>query len=132
MVKEERERCIAAGGRVVKVGREMRVVGNGLRVNLSRTIGDIQLKRPKKILSSEPEFTARTIDPSRSTMLIMGSDGLFSRLSSKDVSRFVRTYRADPSKGSHAVDVAEALANRAYEKGSWDNISTLVVFFAGS
>ena len=128
-VEAEAKRLASAGGTLIKAGSDVRVSGNGMRINLSRTIGDIQLKRPRAILSSEPEFETVKLDLKRHRFLVLGSDGLFARLSSKEVVRYARKIRSQSTRPLNARDLASALANRALEKGTWDNVTAMVIFF---
>ena len=94
-----------------------------MSLNLSRALGDVLMKRPRPVISSDPDIHVKEI---RSPFtLVIASDGVFSRLSSKDVGRFLKLKRA--KTGANCKKLAKLLVDHAYDKGSWDNISAIVV-----
>eukprot|EP01006_Ploeotia_vitrea_P037412 TRINITY_DN66127_c2_g11_i1.p1 TRINITY_DN66127_c2_g11~~TRINITY_DN66127_c2_g11_i1.p1 ORF type:complete len:367 (-),score=156.42 TRINITY_DN66127_c2_g11_i1:67-1101(-) len=99
----------------------MRVYPGGLAV--SRTIGDIGLKATK-LISAEPEMRTHTIEPGRDKFLILACDGVWDVFSSQQA---VDIVLAELKKHRSATDAAMALAEKAYDKGSTDNISSVVI-----
>jgi protein phosphatase 2C family protein 2/3 len=73
----EEQRIREAGGEV-KCGRAMG------KLAISRAMGDF-LYKEKPILISEPEIRVWDINPNEDEFIVMGSDGVFDKLSSKDV-----------------------------------------------
>jgi len=90
---------------------------------VSRAFGDRDLKRPKKIVSSQPEVHVVPISPI-DLFAVLACDGIFDVLDSQSVVDIVAENWGDP----HAA--AEAVKNRALLAGSSDDLTVVVVMFA--
>eukprot|EP00942_MAST-04A_sp_MAST-4A-sp1_P006962 g6962.t1 len=115
--KDERERIEALGGSVSLWG-VWRVEGC---LAVSRAIGDRMLK---DYVSAEPEILERTITKD-DAFIIIATDGLWDVLSNQTVAQISCTVAKRSERG--VQEVAEALAQDAYAKGSTDNISVIVL-----
>ena len=115
--KDERERIEALGGSVSLWG-VWRVEGC---LAVSRAIGDRMLK---DYVSAEPEILERTITKD-DAFIIVATDGLWDVLSNQTVAQISCTVAKRSERG--VQEVAEALAQDAYAKGSTDNISVIVL-----
>ena len=115
--KDERERIEALGGSVSLWG-VWRVEGC---LAVSRAIGDRMLK---DYVSAEPEILERTITKD-DAFIIIATDGLWDVLSNQTVAQISCTVAKRSERG--VQEVAEALAQDAYAKGSTDNISVIVI-----
>ena len=100
--QDERFRILRHGGKLyrdqegtfnqIKVFRQVRVIPGNL--NVSRTIGDIEVKLKKYgglpgMISSTPDISSHTIDNYK--MLLLGSDGLFEAFSSEEIHKLYQT-----------------------------------------
>lgn len=113
---EERRRIEGAGGVVVWAGTWR--VGGVLAV--SRAFGDRPLKR---YVIPTPDVRDERLEAG-DECLILASDGLWDVVSNQDAVRLVRDIpRADKA--------AQRLVEEAYQRGSSDNISVVLVKFAG-
>jgi len=123
----EKARCERSGGVVFKKYGQLRVSCGGMSLNLSRALGDVLMKRPSCVISPLPDISVVNMMDSKAKAytIVIGSDGIFSRLSSKDVGRFLRLKRG--KTGADCKKMAKLLVDHAYEKGSWDNISAVVI-----
>eukprot|EP00698_Gefionella_okellyi_P004608 TRINITY_DN14213_c0_g1_i1.p1 TRINITY_DN14213_c0_g1~~TRINITY_DN14213_c0_g1_i1.p1 ORF type:complete len:365 (-),score=40.93 TRINITY_DN14213_c0_g1_i1:19-1056(-) len=123
----EAERVTKAGGQVrpaqisgVEVG-PARVWPGGLAV--SRALGDASFKSPKALVSAEPDVTSTVLDPLNDQYVILACDGLWDILSSQDACNIARRYESPQQ-------AADELVKAAFEGGSTDNISVVVVRIA--
>ena len=115
--KDERERIEALGGSVSLWG-VWRVEGC---LAVSRAIGDRMLK---DYVSAEPEIIERTITKD-DAFIVIATDGLWDVLSNQAVAQISCNIAKRSQRG--VQEVAEALAQDAYAKGSTDNISVIVL-----
>ncbi|KAM3373725.1 putative protein phosphatase 2C 51 isoform X1 [Capsicum galapagoense] len=125
---DEKARIHAAGGVVLTVGVP-RV--NGI-LAVSRSIGDIRLKRYGVI--SEPEVTGWRRLSNEDWYVVIGSDGIFERLSPQDVCDILRGKHAvenktsiDSSSCPSSSSLADCIVYNAFSKGSSDNLSVIVI-----
>ncbi|XP_043812617.1 uncharacterized protein LOC110614471 isoform X4 [Manihot esculenta] len=129
---DEKFRVETAGGYVHEWGGVSRVNG---QLAVSRAIGDVYFKSYGVI--SAPEVTDWQSLTTNDTYLVVASDGMFEKLSLQDVCDLLwevhthGTERSDLSSScSHSL--AECLVNTAFQKGSVDNVATVVVPLLGS
>ncbi|PHU16459.1 hypothetical protein BC332_17664 [Capsicum chinense] len=125
---DEKARIHAAGGVVLTVGVP-RV--NGI-LAVSRSIGDIRLKRYGVI--AEPEVTGWRRLSNEDWYVVIGSDGIFERLSPQDVCDILRGKHAvenktsiDSSSCPSSSSLADCIVYNAFSKGSSDNLSVIVI-----
>eukprot|EP00938_MAST-03A_sp_MAST-3A-sp1_P003759 g3759.t1 len=123
----EKARCIRNGGVVFKKYGQLRVSSRGMSLNLSRALGDVLMKRPSCVISPHPDIRVVNMMDNKAKIfnIVIGSDGVFGRLSSKDVGRFLKMKFC--KTGGDCKVVSKLLVDHAYEKGSWDNISAVVI-----
>ncbi|XP_030948388.1 probable protein phosphatase 2C 51 [Quercus robur] len=115
---DERARIEAAGGIVVTLWGKPWV---NAELPMSRAIGDVYQKRFGVI--AEPEVTGwQTLD-AKDRFLVVSSDGIFESMTPQDVCDLVH----DSSSCSPSSSLAECIVNTAFEKGSVDNLSVIVV-----
>lgn len=112
---DERQRIEKSGGCVAWAGT-WRVAGV---LAVSRAIGDKPLK---KYVISTPHVCERVLQP-EDEFLILASDGLWDVMSNEDACRLIRDIPDD-------AKAAQRLADEAIKKGSYDNISVVVVRFS--
>lgn len=119
---DERQRIESSGGFVASNGR---IFGT---LAVSRALGDIEYVPS---VSSEPTFAVHHLQPldhepkfesARYAWLILGCDGLWEKIGSRDVARKLR-YVTDPTRAAHK------LRSSAFRHGSQDNISVVCVRF---
>jgi len=109
----EEERIKAAGG-FVNAGRV-----NGM-ICVSRSLGDHNMK---SLLISEPSVAVEEAVPKGSVLLI-ACDGIWDMLTTADVAAALA---APPSPTETAAECAKRILKAAYDKGSSDNLSVLVL-----
>ncbi|CAL9120921.1 unnamed protein product [Musa acuminata var. zebrina] len=124
---DERGRVEALGGRILcwDCPRVLGVLAT------SRSFGDYLLK---PYVSSDPEFMV-TDRSEEDEFLVLASDGLWDVISSEMACRVIRKCMASPTgnnypsgiAGSAARDAAAVLARLAISRGSFDNVSVVVV-----
>ncbi|XP_027773404.1 probable protein phosphatase 2C 51 isoform X1 [Solanum pennellii] len=112
---DEKARIEAAGGVVLVVGVP-RV--NGI-LAVSRSIGDIRLKRYGVI--AEPEITGWRRLSIEDWYVVIGSDGIFERMSPQDVCDILLDNKDSSSS------LADCIVHNAFRKGSGDNLSVIVI-----
>jgi len=104
----------ARGGFVISLG------GSNLRVNgviaITRSLGD---KNLADALSCEPDVAEFTL-PEKAT-LVLACDGLWDVVTDEEVGRSASDLALD------CKQVAEDLRDTAYKKGSFDNISVMII-----
>jgi protein phosphatase 1L len=111
----EQQRIEASGGYVLYAGGIQRVQGT---LALSRSIGDPAFK---EYLIAEPSLVKHSVHAS-DIALVLASDGLYAVMSDAEIAVTVRSLQ---HCSMHVV--AEALACKATELGSRDNVTVLVV-----
>ncbi|TXG63715.1 hypothetical protein EZV62_010709 [Acer yangbiense] len=116
---DERARIEAAGGSVITWGVP-RV--NGI-LAMSRSIGDVYLKRYGVI--AVPELTGWRPLAADDKYLMVASDGIFESLTANDVRDLILEW--DSHAQGSSVSLAEFIVRSAYEKGSTDNLSAIVI-----
>jgi serine/threonine protein phosphatase PrpC len=84
---------------------------------VTRALGDRQLQQ---YVSGEPEIITHKLQPG-DDFLILASDGVWDVLSSQTAVDIVRTFADDPR------EAAKRLTMHAFQSGSADNITSLVV-----
>jgi serine/threonine protein phosphatase PrpC len=117
--QDERARILSAGGLVIRD----RVLG---RLAITRAIGDVSLKRgagDAPLVTSEPELYETEL-LAQDDLLVLGCDGLFDVMESQTVIDAARQLLA---QGASPEETARALAQQAFDLGSADNISVVVV-----
>lgn len=95
-----------------------RVWPGGLAV--SRALGDLGFKMNLQLVSAEPEITQVALDVHSDSCVILACDGLWDVVSSQEACDIASQY-----DNPQAASVA--LVKHAYQQGSTDNISVLVV-----
>eukprot|EP01130_Rhizamoeba_saxonica_P003085 TRINITY_DN1331_c0_g1_i3.p1 TRINITY_DN1331_c0_g1~~TRINITY_DN1331_c0_g1_i3.p1 ORF type:complete len:315 (-),score=76.36 TRINITY_DN1331_c0_g1_i3:116-946(-) len=132
----ERERIELYGGEVTKISTTWRING---RLAVSRGFGDLPYKNEEtleeKFVTVEPDITENIIDE-ECEFIILACDGLWDVCTNEEAVQFVKENlekyddrRPDnlKSRNEHLFIVAIELTKYAYEKGSTDNISCLIV-----
>ncbi|XP_023888897.1 probable protein phosphatase 2C 51 [Quercus suber] len=115
---DERARVEASGGIVVTLWGKPWV---NAELPMSRAIGDVYQKRFGVI--AEPEMTGwQTLDVN-DRFLVVSSDGIFESMTPQDVCDLIH----DSSSCLPSSLLAECIVNTAFEKGSVDNLSVIVV-----
>ena len=122
--------CAFFGERERSVGA-FRVWPGGLSV--SRTFGDVNYKDPSlgkthspHILIADPEIKVMEITP-EDEFMILATDGFWDVMSSQDAVKFLRKKKR--KKKFVPSRAGAMLCDRAYNYGSGDNITCIVVYF---
>jgi len=111
---KEAAAVVARGGTISTVGKELRV-NNILAV--TRALGDPEVK---SVISAEPDVRRFSFDFEPDSAIVIACDGLWDYLSEQDVADVIDTFK-DP------FCAAQELRNLAYQSGSTDNITVIVV-----
>lgn len=140
----ERQRILLEGGwinldrngveRVTIPARGPLERAHGLSV--TRGLGDLYFKEPYPFLIAQPEVYKEVLTP-KDSFIIMGTDGLWSRLDDQAVVDVALGVMQDHlKKGQDAHEVANAIArsvvDAAFAAGATDNISTIIMFIDGA
>ncbi|XP_020099781.1 uncharacterized protein LOC109718161 isoform X2 [Ananas comosus] len=125
--EDERSRVEAAGGFVLEWAGVVRVNGE---LALSRAIGDVPYKRYGVI--STPEVTGWQSLSRNDTYLVAASDGVFEKMTTQEVCDLLwhENLRFKMKlQSSHIVKhhLAHPIVNTAFDRGTIDNIATVVV-----
>jgi serine/threonine protein phosphatase PrpC len=99
-----------------------RVWPGGLSV--SRTIGDKSIK-DRGVVSADPDVFTYKLQPG-DDFLVLACDGVWDVLSNQDAVDTIMRFRE--MNQYDAAAASEALARRAFKRGSTDNISSVVVY----
>ncbi|XP_059593788.1 uncharacterized protein LOC100263200 isoform X1 [Vitis vinifera] len=124
---DEKSRVESAGGYVYEWGGVARVNG---QLAVSRAIGDLSFKSYGVIPT--PEVTDWQPLTTNDSYLVAASDGIFEKLSSQEVCDLLWEVHVHPKmrsgfSSSCSYSLAECIVNTAFEKGSMDNMATVVV-----
>jgi len=118
----EKDRILHSGGHVVS-GRVEGVLA------VARAFGDIEFKNKESFgpgaITCEPEIKIWNISD-KTEFIVLACDGLWDVFSNGCVANFVRKRLL---KGQTPQKVCESLVKYAYQKGSRDNISAVIVSF---
>nr|XP_018917645.1 PREDICTED: protein phosphatase 1L-like [Bemisia tabaci] len=120
--KEEKMRITRMFGRVEKDEYGTYRVDGSLAV--SRTLGDRWAKGFYRVIAT-PEIFTFDLSDYKPQFLVLATDGLYDELSSAEVVAFVKEKLTEPYFG------ARDLVRLAYQLGSEDNITVLVINFNG-
>lgn len=116
--------------RLLKSGATVKYHAGAWRVNsmlaLSRAVGDAQLKSVGVV--ADPDVSFHEVDASKDEYIVLATDGLWDVLSEQEAYLEVK-YHAESER--HCMQAtAEKLARKAYELGSTDNISVVLLNIA--
>jgi serine/threonine protein phosphatase PrpC len=121
---EERARIEGLGGQIYSDGTDFRVKD----LSVSRAFGDTDAE---PFLTCMPDIYRYKMEKSDKFM-VLACDGLWDVLTSQDVVNFILNECYDLSSNTRinkSINIARKLAEYAIHKGSFDNVSILVVFF---
>jgi serine/threonine protein phosphatase PrpC len=114
----ERWRIYRAGGNV-KFGRI------DAKLSVSRGFGDRQFKEPKALVSAMPEVVSFPVTHNL-RFVLLACDGVWGWLDNIQVSKFISKSLRD---GNRPETVCKDLVKFAFDKGSTDNISVVLLYF---
>ena len=106
---------------------------NGI-LAVSRALGDYPLKEDRLVIP-DPDILSFDLNELKARFMIVASDGFWDTFSNENAVRFVRNelMRFTPnyaeSQANLALYIAKKLANEAYTRESYDNITVIVVLF---
>jgi serine/threonine protein phosphatase PrpC len=118
---DERKAVEARGGQVIFRGT-YRVAGP-TALAVSRAIGDILMKEPRKLVVSDPEIKTIDLMP-QDEFLVLASDGLYDVMDDQSIIDSVGNHRREHKSCAGA---AEKLTSLAIEKGSLDNVTVQII-----
>ena len=116
---KEKKRIEEAGG-YVSLNGVWRVQGV---LATSRALGDYPLK-DQKVVVCEPDVLSFQLDKTIPEFAILASDGLWDTHSNDEA---VNNVDASLKKSDSVLNAAKNLARDAFDKGSTDNVSVLVI-----
>ena len=127
--KKETIRIQKAGGRLEKrPGGVHRVCAGGTKIAVTRAIGDANMKRLRTpddtpVLSSNADTSVVSGETLKDDFtIVMVSDGVTSKLNNKKIAACLRAANVE----NHS-NLSQYLVERAYQNGSFDNISALII-----
>ncbi|CDF39494.1 unnamed protein product [Chondrus crispus] len=119
--RDEMERIESAGGLVVEVSGTFRV--NGV-LAVSRAIGDPELKQ---FIIPRPDIFRFSLS-GHEEFLVLASDGLWDNISDEECMEYVRKIiSSEPADDSLEEEAAKLLVQTAWDRGTNDDISVIVV-----
>ncbi len=95
-----------------------------LQPAVARSFGDLELKQPTAFLSSIPDVAVHALAPGAAVHVVLACDGVWDVLDNAGVAALAAGAAAH---GLSLRDRAGAVVKAAYERGSTDNISAIVV-----
>lgn len=106
------------------------------RLSVSRSFGDITAKRHEfggnpSVLIAEPEINVFRLCP-EADFIVMGSDGLFDKLSNVDLVELIWNESVEPTGADihhHIAHCVEESIEVAMDKNSLDNLSSVIIAF---
>lgn len=120
---KEQERIERNGG-VLLLGR---VQG---KLAVARAFGDIEFKDEEKLeakwITAEPDVLEFNIDE-KTEFFILACDGLWDKISNEEAVKFVRKHLIENKEDIKSV--VQKLVQHAFDEGSTDNISAIIVSF---
>ena len=101
--------------------------GRPMLLSVTRALGDLAFKTPRRLVSCVPHVHARTLEE-RDRFLILASDGLWDVLSDAEAVQLASDALQLARPGTPpAQRAADALLSRAQKLGTTDNTTVLVV-----
>ena len=104
-----------------------RAVGRPMLLSVTRALGDLAFKSPRRLVSCVPHVHTRVLDE-RDRFLVLASDGLWDVLSDVEAvqlaSDALQLAHPGTLPAQHAADV---LMSRARKLGTSDNTTVLVI-----
>lgn len=129
-VSVEKRRAEKAGGLVLEVRGTMRIAASAnpnLRKSkeyqglaMTRSFGDLYFKQPHPIIIAEPDITVHKISE-KDMFVVLATDGIFDVLSNQATVDLALKHVTDPE------EAAKNIVRTAFQKGSEDNITAMVV-----
>ena len=113
---DELARIEELGGEVVFRGNCFRVMGD---LAMSRSFGDLRLKKPNPYVISDPEIRVEELTP-KDEFIILASDGLWDVLTDQRAVDIVR-------KCSNVEEASKKLVETALALGTMDNTTVIVI-----
>lgn len=120
---EEQARIESLGGKITFDGYDWRIKD----LSVSRAFGDIDAS---PYVTHKPELFRYKLEQN-DKFIVMACDGLWDVVSNQDAVNFVLMNSYDKSlkrRIKNNVNIAKKLAEYAYNKGSTDNISIIIIF----
>lgn len=113
---KEKKRIEGLNGKITFDGSDFRIKG----YSLSRAFGDINAK---PFISHLPQVFKYNLDKDK--FAIFACDGLWDVFTNQEAVNYVNTLINEKYTGN----IAKALAEEGYNKGSYDNISVVILYF---
>eukprot|EP00943_MAST-04B_sp_MAST-4B-sp1_P008369 g8369.t1 len=141
LYKQEDKRVLDAGGKISDSRHNKRVLAKGMKMAITRAIGD-RLLKPSIIISKPDIFYVGVSQDLK--FFILCSDGVTGRLTPRDIHDVLRKNNAtnnikcvnkeqhnvNSNKNSKVcINYAKEIVDFSYKKGSLDNITALVLEF---
>lgn len=132
---DEKKRIERAGGLVLQVRGAWRVAASTNPNSMSkaarreyqglamtRSLGDLYFKQPTNLSIAEPEVQVIPLTD-KDLFVVLATDGIYDVLSNQEVVDLALKHWSDPEEASKSI------VRTAYQKGSDDNLTALVVQF---
>lgn len=107
------------------------------RLSVSRTFGDIEAKLPRfggnpRVIVAEPEIMSFSITNAHD-FIVLGCDGIYDKLTSKDTLRASLDIIADTKSPSNIHEfcgkAAENILKESFVKRTLDNVTVVIIAF---
>lgn len=121
--KDHKPNSTSERHRIKQLGGKIRYDGSDWRIkdlSLSRAFGDVEAT---PYVTHYPEIFRYRLSK-KDRFIILACDGLWDVFSNRDATRYVKKLQKAKFKGNYA----KALAQAAIDKGSYDNVSVVLLF----
>ncbi|EKX73479.1 protein phosphatase 2C domain containing protein [Theileria equi strain WA] len=127
----EKERILASGGTVEFLQGTWRAVGKlrnqiACALATSRSIGDLMLKTPKKIVSAVPDVRIRTVDFDKDLFVVLCTDGVTDVVTNQEIVNIVAECI---QAGNSPEKAAEKIVATSEQRGSYDDKTCTIIYF---
>lgn len=129
---DEHTRIVKQGGFVnppsaQEIPRVWDITGKKIALATSRSLGDLEslTTSGEYLVSPFPEITVNTLKKNEKGFIILACDGVWDVIESPQACRVVKQELKKKTK--NAMDACKAIVHLAYNKGSTDNITAMVI-----
>mmetsp|Transcript_117366 Transcript_117366/g.374023 ORF Transcript_117366/g.374023 Transcript_117366/m.374023 type:complete len:373 (+) Transcript_117366:97-1215(+) len=127
-LEDERDRIQKSGGRVLYDGHGYRVCGAGMALNMSRSLGDVDLHSASGVVA-KPEVTEYPLSW-RDRALVVCSDGIWEFVKPQEIAEILEKFDESQAMtaAQHIADTAASRWRRSTGGEMMDDITVLVMF----
>lgn len=113
------------------------------RLSVSRTFGDVEAKDPRLgglngVIIAVPDITQFKVNTLSHEFIVMGCDGIFDKLSNREVVDLAWKQTLSNSQRKHGVDIhtscaetVDLILTESVKRKTLDNITVVIIAFSG-